>query len=92
VLDGNKQVVYARDRNGAVIGRQLLAVSECEKLVCFEVFPASADRLVESFRIFDQRFAEQLGIPPQAGDEYEVANLVADNWWNDSVLEAADDS
>jgi hypothetical protein len=38
VLDVNKQVVYARDRRGAVVGRQLLAISEADDLVCFAVY------------------------------------------------------
>jgi len=46
-LDVNKQVVYARDPHGAVIGRQLLAISEADELVCFSVYATAGPALLE---------------------------------------------
>ncbi|HEC84035.1 MAG TPA: hypothetical protein ENI48_02180, partial [Thioploca sp.] len=39
VLDVNKQVLYARDENGVVLARQLVAISKDEQVVAFEVYP-----------------------------------------------------
>ena len=35
VLDVNKQVLYARNHRGAVVARQVVALAEDERLVCF---------------------------------------------------------
>ena len=43
-LDLNKRVVYARNDAGTVVGRQLLALSEQGRLVCFHVYPLGVDK------------------------------------------------
>src|SRR5204863_9296888 len=63
VLDLNKRVVYARDARGTVVARQLVAVSEDEQLVCFDVYPAGvAGDLKRAFRDFDLVLASRLGL------------------------------
>jgi hypothetical protein len=64
VLDVNKHVVYARDARGAVIGRQLIAISDVDRLVCYPIYgSASEAQLAPVFRAFDQAFAAKLGVP-----------------------------
>ncbi|HEU0029872.1 MAG TPA: hypothetical protein VFQ53_04510 [Kofleriaceae bacterium] len=87
VLDINKHVVYARDARGAVIGRQLVAVSEADELVCFSVYgTASLERLEPLFRAFDQAFAAQLGLPLYGSDdEYVIATILSLDWFDDTA-------
>ncbi len=87
VLDINKQVVYACDKRGAVVGRQLLAISEADQLVCYEVYPLSAQKdLGAAFREFDTQLASALGLPIYSRDEtedYEIAHILSHDWWDD---------
>ncbi len=87
VLDVNKQVVYARDERGSVVGRQLVCVSESEQLVCFGVYgSAKADAIQPLFREFDQAFAAKLGVPVFKGaDEYKIASILSHEWWDDNA-------
>lgn len=93
VLDINKQVVYARDKRGNVVGRQLVAISESEQLVCYEVYPLSAQKeLIDAFREFDARFASALGLPIYSRDEtkdYEIAHILSHDWWDDCAWNLA---
>jgi hypothetical protein len=87
VLDFNKQVIYARDDRGRMLARQLIAISEDDRLVCFEVYPLSAhQRLRQLFREYDRRFAESLGIPlykNEKEDKYNVTQILSQDWWDD---------
>lgn len=87
VLDFNKQVIYARDDRGRMLARQLVAISEDDRLVCFEVYPLSAyRRLKQLFREYDRRFAEALGIPlyiDSIEDEYSIVRILSERWWDD---------
>jgi hypothetical protein len=88
VLDVNKQVVYARDGRGAVIGRQLLAISEADELVCFGVYgTVKPEQLEPLFRELDHRFAAALGLPlfGASGQDYEVASILSLEWWDDTA-------
>ena len=89
VLDVNKHVVYARDDRGSVVGRQLLAISEADELVCFSPYGAShADALALLFRDFDRALSGRLGLPVFAdrGEperSYEIASILSRHWWDD---------
>ena len=83
LLDINKQVLYARNEQGAVIARQLLAISDKDELVPFAVYPESAAPSVQrAFDRYDTELASALGIarvdPTQAYDDREraVAGMV----------------
>lgn len=87
-LDVNKLVVYARNRRGSVVARQLLAVSDDERLVRFEIYPASApDAVSRELAAFAEVVANELGVPmlpdDAAYDSYEVELVVAHEWWDD---------
>jgi hypothetical protein len=91
VLDVNKQVIYARDARGSVVGRQLLAISEDEELVCYSVYGTVKVELLEPlFREFDHAFAAELGLPlfgqrSNSDDGYEIASILSHDWWDDDA-------
>lgn len=93
LLDANKQVVYARNAAGAVLARQLLAIDEQDRLICFAVYPVTASKtLVSAFHAFNHTLAKALDIAiyTQQGDEkYDIAAVVAQDWWDDGL--AADE-
>ena len=96
VLDLNKQVVYARDKCGAVVGRQLVAISEADALVCYEVYPLNAqDALGAAFREFDRRLAAALGLPLYSRaetEDYEIAHILSHDWWDDGAWDLAEET
>ncbi len=88
LLDVNKQVLYARDSQRRVVARQLVAISDDDRLVCFSVYPQSADEGVKSmFREYDHAFAEALNLPlfrPRGKDDgYRVSSVLSSYWWDD---------
>jgi hypothetical protein len=89
VLDVNKNVVYARDQRGAVIGRQLIAVSEANELVCFHVYASNPEQLRPLFREFDRALAARLRVaifdPSTAASGYEIASVLSHDWWDDGA-------
>lgn len=95
VLDVNKQVVYARDKRGSVVGRQLLAISEADELVCFYVYGTAKIELEPLFRDYDQKLAARLGIPlfgeRDPDEDYEIAHILSREWWDEPPwVEAAE--
>lgn len=94
VLDLNKHVVYARNEKGAVVGRQLVAVTEQEQLAVYEVYPQSvSSELKRVFRDFDLDLAARLGLElykpsDDINDKRELGNvelLLSKYWWDDSA-------
>lgn len=89
LLDSNKQVVYARDRRGTVVGRQILAISDDDRLICFGVYPTSCPQTLKAlFLEYDQLLARALHVPvydPADGNAgaYEVSSVLSVNWWDD---------
>ncbi len=91
-LDVNKQVVYARNTAGRVVARQLLAVAQDDRLICFTVYPKRIAREVRAlFREFDKRLAVCLGLdiyePSEAGgdDGYKIEAIVSCDFWDDDA-------
>lgn len=83
-MDVNKQVLYARNEKNEVIARQLIAISEEKKLVCFEVYPIGVDKEIKSiFRDYDVNFAKELKIDLTTNGEYTIENILSENWWDD---------
>lgn len=85
VLDVNKQVLYARNSEGAVIARQLLALSEEDQLVCFSVYPAAVPNVLQGmFHEYDSLLAQSLGVERYAGSgDYTIRNILSQEWWDD---------
>ncbi len=89
VLDFNKQVIYARDAKGKVVGRQVVALSEARQMVCFEVYPLDAQkRLGPLFAAYDRQWSAALGLAVYDADgdeEYDIAHILSHGWWDDSA-------
>ena len=43
------RVPYARNGQGKVVGRQLLAIADDKRLICFHVYPHSCSKSVKAF-------------------------------------------
>ena len=89
VLDVNKQVFYAVNPKGTVLARQLVAISDADTLVSFNVYPLRANEsLKELFREYDLRLAESLGIPlADSESDYDIAPVLSQQFWDDGVWE-----
>jgi len=85
LLDINKQVLYARNKKGKVLARQLVAISEDNKLVCFEIYPPSvSDEIKAMFRDYDELFAKKLNFPINKSYlDYEIEHILSKDWWDD---------
>ncbi|OYE04042.1 hypothetical protein [Nostoc sp. 'Peltigera membranacea cyanobiont' 232] len=91
LLDINKQVLYARNSEGKVVARQLVAISEREELVCFYIYPNGVNSIIKKiFYECDVRFAEALNLrlyqPSSDQDnDCDVQNIISQAWWEDDV-------
>jgi hypothetical protein len=88
LLDTNKRVLYARDHRKRVLARQLIAISDDDRLVCFSVYPLSASKEIKAlFREYDFACAKELGVSvyePTEGDSgYEISFVLSRYWWDD---------
>jgi hypothetical protein len=89
LLDLNKQVLYARDANGKVLGRQLVTISENNELVCFDVYPDNVRNDIKNlFFEYDIDFSKALNIDLYEGSEdpdqyYTIARILSQDWWDD---------
>ena len=93
VLDINKQVVYARDRHGAVVGRQLLAISQGDQLVCYSVYGNTSNKdLDRVFRAFDILLAAKLALPIFSDNAPAIATDIPFNNSDGDVAPNADAS
>lgn len=86
-LDANKRVLYARERSGKVLARQLLALAEDGRLVCFAVYAhRHGNELRTAFSVYNHMLAQELRLPLwRGGDDYEVAPIVCPKWYDDGA-------
>lgn len=96
LVDANKQVAYARDANGRVVARQLLAIDERDRLVCFAVYPDTKDAaLRQAFKEFNTALANTLAVDIYRdgdGESYEVKIILAIEWWDDGQWHTSEDA
>ncbi|WP_050030214.1 hypothetical protein [Verrucomicrobium sp. BvORR034] len=86
-LDVNKHVLYARNSEQKVVGRQLIAISSNLRLVCFEVYPARCSAELKSlFATYDLALAQYLGLPLHRSGEYEIEQLHGLDWYDDEAM------
>lgn len=84
LLDINKQVVFARDAQGNFVARQLLAISEEGKLVCFPVYPGGERaRWAPVFAEHAQVLAWALGVAIHTVGDYAIPQVIARDWYDD---------
>lgn len=88
VLDVNKIVLFARDKTGAIFGRQLLGISTDSQLVLFRPYPLRMKKDVrQQFYLFDHQIAAALGIQVCGpADDYVIDLIIASDWWDDSAF------
>ena len=86
-IELNKRVVYARDKKGNIVARQLWAISEDYQLVGFDVYSTyAADEragLEAHFEAHARAWARGCGL--EMADEGEIEKLVAPEWYDDGV-------
>jgi hypothetical protein len=89
LLDINKQVLYARNKEGTVVARQLVALSESEELVCFYIYPDKVSASIKKiFYEYDVKFADALGVKlyqNSTDNSYKVENIISESWWDDDA-------
>jgi hypothetical protein len=88
VLDVNKQVLYGVDGGGAVVARQIIALSEEERIVPFSVYPESAQAQAPHFDSYVARLAEAMGIEVHDGGrdtDYTIAGILSREWYDDGA-------
>jgi hypothetical protein len=87
MADVNKQVVFARRRDGTFLARQIVAVTEDDHLLFHPVYPlAVPEPLKDAFHAYDLALAEALGLRPfeQRGlAEYTVADILIRHTYDD---------
>ena len=86
-IELNKRVVYARDKKGHIVARQLWAISEEFKLVGFDVYSTyDAEKragLEAIFAAHARQWARGCGL--ELADAGEIEKLVAPQWYDDGV-------
>jgi len=89
LLDVNKQLLYARDCQGTVVGRQLLSISDDNRLICFHVYPTSCAQAIKAlFLEYDHSLARALNLSiydpaNESAPAYKVSNVLSVYWWDD---------
>jgi len=93
LLDVNKQVIYARGPRGEVLARQLVAISDDDRLVCFQVYPQSVSRAMrKAFAAYDTALAAALGIERlEASASYTVDHVLSQDWYDDIAWDHRDE-
>ena len=86
-IELNKRVVYARDKKGHIVARQLWAISRELKLVGFDVYSTYAHDeradLEAHFAGHARQWARGCGL--ELADAGEIESLVAPSWYDDGV-------
>lgn len=89
LLDINKQVLYARNEAGQVIARQIIAISDDDKMIAFNVYPLNVSKNIKrAFIEYNKKYSKALGLELFDGDytkEYEIELILAQSWWDDSA-------
>lgn len=86
-LDANKQVLYAEDEDGEVVGRLLTAVTEDGRLEDYKVYNNSAADIDDPMDEYVDRFADHLGLERVPEDERvkDVEVLAAEDWYSSVI-------
>lgn len=86
-IELNKRVVYARDKKGHIVARQLWAISAEFKLIGFDVYSTYSDEeragLDAHFTAHARQWARGCGL--ELADAGAVENLVAPRWYDDGA-------
>lgn len=84
--DANKQVLYLRDRRKRIIARKLIAISEDNEIIGYNLYISDRSRVAEitrAFADFCSEFAKDVGLPLACRGE--PAQLHKGFWYDDGV-------
>ena len=91
MTDVNKQVVFARRTDGTFVARQIVAVTDDDRLLFCPVYPLAAPVAVkDAFHAYDRALAEALGLRPfeqRGAEEYTVADILVRYSYDDGPWE-----
>lgn len=95
--DFNKRVIFARDENGKVIGRKLIAITKKWQLVGFRNYAGLESTKLNTalHRIFNQYCRDlaarcNMELSDDTNDCCEVAHLVTTEWYDDGAVDWSD--
>lgn len=86
-MDANKQVLYAEDQDGNVVGRLLTAVTEDGRLEDYKVYNNTQADIDDAMNDYVDQFADHLGLERVPEDEKvkDVETLAAEDWYNNAI-------
>ena len=91
MVDANRRVVFARTAEGVFVARQVVTVTEDDRLLFFPVYPIRIEApVLDAFHAYDLALAEALRLPPYRGtdaDEYRIEKVIARYSYDDGVWE-----
>jgi hypothetical protein len=92
LLDINKRVVIARNARGGFVARQVIAISEDGKLICYGVYSHTKETaLHDAFERYATEWASRLGLPLAKGEDEvstrRVPPLTVKTWYDDGLWE-----
>jgi hypothetical protein len=86
LLDVNKRVIFVRDQNGKFLGRQIVALADDHRLICYQVYATrNRTELEELLWNYVQHVAWILSVPISVRTDYVVQPLAAPNWYDDGI-------
>ena len=84
MLDINKHVIFARNKLDHFMTRQIIVITDDNKLACYSVYPDANYAMLTLFAKYDIALAEHLGVEI-ATESADCELLLAHNWWDDSI-------
>ena len=85
-VDVNKQVLYARDERGQVVGRCLFTLGDAGSIMTFNPYCHDAEfPFAEHVAVIAAELAANMNTFVSRGDQ--VSSLVAPDWYNDGALD-----
>lgn len=95
LLDINKRVVFARNARGGFVARQVVAINDDGKLVCYPVYGhIKSAALHDAFERYAQAWANRLGLPLATGKDQDASErvrpLTVKEWYDDGLWERPD--
>ncbi|MCI0447997.1 hypothetical protein L0152_32860, partial [bacterium] len=54
--------------------------------VCFSVYPAKTNEAIKTlFKKYDRQLAQELNVPICSNNNYDIKNILSQDWYDDSV-------
>ena len=86
IADINKQLIYAKNAKGKVVGRVLIGITEIGGLMTYHLYFHNAQQGFNKFALeYIDKWAKKVGLT--LTNNGEVSTLVATNWYDDGAIE-----